>query len=63
MGRERCLFCGRFIFDGEDTTRPATLGLTVHRHCYQRDAGLEASPGAEDDSELENGEPEDSPFR
>jgi hypothetical protein len=41
MGRERCLFCDRFIFDGDDVTRPASLGLTVHRHCYLRDAGLE----------------------
>jgi hypothetical protein len=62
MGRERCLFCERFIFDGEDTTRPAALGLTVHRHCYLRDAGLEASPESADDSELENGESDDSPF-
>jgi hypothetical protein len=41
MGRERCLFCDGFIFDGEDVTRPASLGLTVHRHCYLRDAGIE----------------------
>ncbi len=41
MGRERCLFCDGFIFDGEDVTRPASLGLTVHRHCYLRDAGVE----------------------
>ncbi len=41
MGRERCLFCDRFIFDGDDVTRPASLGLSVHRHCYLRDAGLE----------------------
>jgi hypothetical protein len=41
MGRERCLLCGRFIFDGDDTSRPPTLGLTVHRHCYRRDAGLD----------------------
>ena len=47
MGRERCLFCGRFIFDGDDVTRPASLGLSVHRHCYLRDAGLEeGSAGA-----------------
>jgi hypothetical protein len=62
MGRERCLFCERFIFDGEDTTRPAALGLTVHRHCYLRDAGLEASPETGGESELESGEFEDSPF-
>ncbi len=43
MGRDRCLFCDRFIFEGEDVTRPASLGLTVHRHCYLRDAGLESS--------------------
>jgi len=41
MGRERCLFCDRFIFDGEDTARPASLGVAVHRHCYVRDAGLD----------------------
>ena len=41
MGRERCFFCDRFIFDGDDVTRPASLGLSVHRHCYLRDAGLE----------------------
>ena len=44
MGRERCLLCGRFIFDGDDTSKPSTLGLTVHRHCYRRDAGLDLSP-------------------
>ena len=43
MGRERCLFCDRFIFDGDDTARPASLGVTVHRHCYVRDAGLDGS--------------------
>jgi hypothetical protein len=62
MGRERCLFCERFIFDGEDTTRPAELGLTVHRHCYLRDAGLEGGPDAGEDSEPPNEESEDSPF-
>jgi hypothetical protein len=41
MGRDRCLFCGGFIFDGDDVTRPASLGLTVHRPCYLRDAGIE----------------------
>jgi hypothetical protein len=41
MGRERCLLCDRFIFDGEDVTRPASLGVPVHRHCYVRDAGLD----------------------
>jgi len=47
MGRERCLFCDRFIFDGDDVPRPASLGLSVHRHCYLRDAGLEeGSAGA-----------------
>jgi hypothetical protein len=46
MGRDRCLFCDRFIFEGEDVTRPASLGLTVHRHCYRRDAGLEPSHDA-----------------
>jgi hypothetical protein len=61
MGRERCLFCDRFIFDGDDVTRPASLGLSVHRHCYLRDAGLEdgsagshpraEEPEAEDDEE------------
>jgi hypothetical protein len=61
MGRERCLFCGRFIFDGDDTSRPSTLGVAVHRHCYLRDAGLESSAeawnGAErddDDDEAED---------
>jgi hypothetical protein len=42
MGRERCLFCDRFVFDGEDVIKPASLGLSVHRHCYLRDAGLES---------------------
>ena len=46
MGRERCFFCDRFILDGDDVTRPPALGLSVHRHCYLRDAGLES-----DDSE------------
>jgi hypothetical protein len=41
MGRERCLFCDRFIFDGDDTARPASLGVLVHRHCFVRDAGLD----------------------
>jgi len=41
MGRDRCIFCDRFIFDGDDVTRPPSLGLTVHRHCYRREAGLE----------------------
>ena len=64
MGRERCLLCDRFIFEGEDVTRPASLGVPVHRHCYVRDAGLgtittseaagqprdEASAADEDDS-------------
>jgi hypothetical protein len=58
MGRERCLFCDRFIFEGEDVTRPASLGLTVHRHCYLRDAGLEeASAGSH--PWTEETEPED----
>ena len=43
MGRERCFFCDRFIFDGEDVTRPPSLGLTVHRHCYLHDAGLDSN--------------------
>ena len=63
MGRERCLFCDRFIFDGDDVTRPASLGLSVHRHCYLRDAGLEdGSPGSHprtEETEPENDE-EDS---
>jgi len=46
MSRERCLFCGRFIFDGDDTFRPPSLGVTVHRHCYRRDAGLESPADA-----------------
>ena len=41
MGRERCLFCDRFILEGDDTARPASLGVPVHRHCYVRDAGLD----------------------
>jgi hypothetical protein len=41
MSRERCLFCDRFLLDGEDITRPISLGLAVHRHCYLRDAGLD----------------------
>jgi hypothetical protein len=60
MGRERCLFCDRFIFDGDDVTRPASLGLSVHRHCYLRDAGLEGgSAGSDPRTELEDDE-EDS---
>jgi hypothetical protein len=55
MGRERCVFCDRFMFDGEDVIRPASLGLSVHRHCYLRDAGLEGggsstSHDADDDA-------------
>jgi hypothetical protein len=58
MGRERCLFCDRFIFDGDDVTRPASLGLSVHRHCYLRDAGLEdGSAGSH--PRTEETEPED----
>jgi hypothetical protein len=58
MGRERCFFCGRFIFDGDDVTRPASLGLSVHRHCYLRDAGLEdGSAGSH--PRTEETEPED----
>jgi len=58
MGRERCLFCDRFIFDGDDVTRPASLGLSVHRHCYLRDAGLEdSSAGAH--PRTDKTEPED----
>lgn len=36
------MFCDRFVFDGEDVIKPASLGLSVHRHCYLRDAGLES---------------------
>jgi hypothetical protein len=61
MGRERCLLCGRFIFDGDDTTRPNGLGLTVHRHCYRRDVGLERNPDSPDEAETDDGESEDSP--
>ena len=63
MGRERCLLCDRFIFDGDETTRPSELGLTVHRHCYRRDVGLEPGPAISDEAEaeLEDGESEDSP--
>lgn len=58
MGRERCFFCGRFFFDGDDVTRPASLGLSVHRHCYLRDAGLEdGSAGSH--PRTEETEPED----
>ena len=46
MGRERCLFCDRFIFDGEATARPASLGVTVNRHCYVHDAGLDDTHAA-----------------
>ena len=62
MGRERCLFCDGFIFDGEATARPSTLGVTVHRHCYVRDAGLDGHPAAGIGVELdveESDEPED----
>ena len=38
--------CGRFIFDGDDTSRPSALGVTVHTQCYRRDAGLDLSPEA-----------------
>ena len=57
MGRERCLFCDRFIFDGDDVTRPASLGLSVHRHCYLRDAGLDGSAGSH--PRAEESKPED----
>jgi hypothetical protein len=60
MGRERCLFCGRFIFDGDDTFRPPTLGLTVHRQCYRRDAGLESPADVWADTEPDDDEAEDS---
>lgn len=46
MGRDRCLFCDGFIFDGEDVTRPVALGLTVHRHCYLRDVGMDVHDDA-----------------
>jgi hypothetical protein len=46
MGRERCLFCDGFIFDGDDVTRPAALGLTVHRQCYRRDVGVDVHDNA-----------------
>jgi hypothetical protein len=52
MARERCLFCDGFIFEGDDTARPASLGVTVHRHCYVRDAGLDGSH-AESSGELD----------
>lgn len=58
MGRERCLFCDRFIFDGDDVIRPASLGLPVHRHCYLRDAGLE--PSAESESHSQRPESSDA---
>lgn len=61
MGRERCLLCGRLIFAGDETTRPSALGVTVHRHCYRRDVGLEPSPEGPDESEMEDGESENSP--
>jgi len=51
----------RFIFDGDDTTRPNGLGLTVHRHCYRRDVGLERNPDSPDEAETDDGESEDSP--
>ena len=41
MGRDRCIICDQFILGGDDVTCPPALGLTVHRHCYVRDAGLE----------------------
>jgi hypothetical protein len=46
MGRERCLFCDGFIFAGDDVTRPPSLGLTVHRQCYLRDAGIDVHDDA-----------------
>jgi hypothetical protein len=59
MGRERCLFCDCFILEGDDVTRPAALGLRVHRHCYLRDAGLEPQDhGVEAD--LENADSDES---
>ena len=53
MGRDRCIFCDRFIFEGDEVTRPPSLGLTVHRHCYRREAGLEETehPGWQEASE------------
>jgi hypothetical protein len=50
MGRERCIFCGGFIFAGDDVARPPFLGLTVHRHCYLREAGLEDDEREDDDA-------------
>ncbi len=47
MGRDRCLFCDRFLFDGDDIARPPALGLPVHRHCYLRDVGLESTAYAD----------------
>lgn len=41
MARDRCILCDRIIFEGDDVTRPPTLGVRVHRHCYLREAGLE----------------------
>jgi len=60
MGRDRCLFCGRFIFDGDDVTRPPSLGLTVHRHCYLRDAGLEGNAATHHAAEWKTEWPTDS---
>jgi len=41
VGRDRYIFCDRFVFDGDDVTRPPSLGLVVHRRCYRREAGLD----------------------
>jgi hypothetical protein len=65
MGRDRCIFCDRFIFDGEDVTRPPSLGLTVHRHCYRREVGLEEMerphPGWKDSEDPEDSEDSEEP--
>jgi hypothetical protein len=54
VGRDRCLFCDRFLFDGDAIARPPALGLPVHRQCYLRDVGLESTAYAD-----QNGSPEE----
>ena len=66
VGRDRCIFCDRFIFDGDDVTRPPSLGLVVHRRCYRREAGLDETErqypgwtdwkGSEDSEDSEDSE-------
>jgi len=43
MARDRCLICDRYLFEGDQITRPTAIGVAVHRQCYVRDAGLETT--------------------